>query len=51
MNENLQDEPYQLGNKQSKVAKCFSEIRRKLEAKRTQKPFSRYLKNRICEIK
>ena len=51
MIENLQDEFYELENKQAKGAKLRTNIRWKLEGKNAQKPFSKYLKDRICKIK
>ena len=50
MTENLQDELYQLENKQVKGAKRRANIRR-WTAKNVPKLSSKYLKDRICKIK
>ena len=50
MIENLQDELYQLENKQVKGAKRRANIRR-WTAKNVPKLSSKYLKDRICKIK
>ena len=50
MIENLQDELYQLENKQAKVAKPRANIRN-WRAKNAPKLSSKYLKDRICKIK
>ena len=50
MNENLQDEPCQLENKQAKGAKLCANIR-SWRAKNAPKLSSKYLKDRICKIK
>ena len=50
MIENLQDELYQLENKQEKGAKLRPKIR-SWRAKNAPKLSSKYLKDRICKIK
>ena len=50
MNENLQDEPCQLENKQAKGSKLCANIR-SWRAKNAPKLSSKYLKDRICKIK
>ena len=50
MIENLQDELYQLENKQAKGAKLRANIR-DWRAKNAPKLSSKYLKDRICKIK
>ena len=50
MVENLQDEIYQLENKQAKGAKFCAKIR-SWRAKNFPKLSSKYLKDRICKIK
>ena len=50
MIENLQDELYQLENKQAKGAKLRANIR-SWRAKNVPKLSSKYLKDRICKIK
>ena len=50
MTENLQDELYQLENKQVKGAKLRANIR-SWRAKNFPKLSSKYLKDRICKIK
>ena len=49
MNENLQDEPCQLENKQAKGSKLCANIR-SWRAKNAPKLSSKYLKDRICKI-
>ena len=44
---NLQDELYQLENKQAKGAKLCPTIRWKLEGENALKPFSKYLKENM----
>ena len=50
MIENLQDELYQLENKQGKGAKLRANIR-SWNSKNAPKLSSKYLKDRICKIK
>ena len=50
MIENLQDELYQLENKQAKGAKLRASIR-SCRAENAPKLSSKYLKDRICKIK
>ena len=51
MIEILQDELFQLENKQAKGDELRANIRWGLEGKKWSKPFSEYLKDRICKIK
>ena len=46
----LQDELYQLENKQAKGAKLCASIRWEMEGEKCSKHFSKYLKDRICKI-
>ena len=49
--ENLQNELYQLENKQAKGAKLCANIRQELGVKKAPKHSSEYLKDRICKFK
>ena len=51
MIENLQDELYQLQNKQAKSDKLHANIRWELEDKNAPKLSSKYLKDRLRKIK
>ena len=51
MIENLQDELYQLENKQPKLLNFVLISNGSWRAKNAQKPCSKYLKDRICKIK
>ena len=51
MIENLQDELYQLQNKQAKSDKLHANIRWELEDKHAPKLSSKYLKDRLRKIK
>ena len=51
MIENLQDELYELENKQAKSAKLWANVRWDLGAKNAPTLSSKYLQDRICKIK
>ena len=49
--ENLQDELYQLESEQGKGPKIHTNIKWELESEKCFRTFSKYLKDKVCEIK